>query len=150
MVNIHVIETFHLIIEWAALVIELLAVTVIVSAVVIVGMQRGTVRYLFQLGDKGGTENYKHQLGKSLLVGLELLVAADVIRTVALEPTVNNVAVLGLLVAVRTILSWSLSAEIDRRWSWQARTWSNINRPINEEESALGAVITSRTKEKEK
>jgi uncharacterized membrane protein len=150
MVNIHVIETFHLIIEWAALVIELLAVTVIVSAVVIVAVQRGTVRYIFQLGDKGGSESYKHQLGKSLLVGLELLVAADVIRTVALEPTVKDVAVLGLLVAVRTFLSWSLSAEIDRRWSWQARTWSNINRPINEEESALGTVTINRAKEKEK
>jgi uncharacterized membrane protein len=127
-----------------------LAVTVIVSAVVIVAVQRGTVRYIFQLGDKGGSESYKHQLGKSLLVGLELLVAADVIRTVALEPTVKDVAVLGLLVAVRTFLSWSLSAEIDRRWSWQARTWSNINRPINEEESALGTVTINRAKEKEK
>jgi uncharacterized membrane protein len=150
MVNIHVIETFHLIIEWSALVIELLAVIVIVSAVVIVAVQRGTVRYLFQLGDKGGSESYKHQLGKSLLVWLELLVAADVIRTVTLDPTVQNVAVLGLLVAVRAFLSWSLSAEIDRRWSWQARTWSNIDRPLREEESALGAVMIHRTKEKEK
>ena len=54
-----------------------------------------------------------HQLGKTLLLGLELLVAGDVVRTVALEPTLNNVAVLGLLVVIRTFLSWSLAVEIE-------------------------------------
>ena len=65
-------------------------------------------------------ESYKHQLGKTLLLGLEFLVAADVVRTVALEPTLTNVAVLGLLVVIRTFLSWSLKrmaaqAEADRK-----------------------------------
>lgn len=63
----------------------------------------------------------KHQLGKTLLLGLELLVAADVVRTVALEPTLDNVATLGLLVFIRTFLSWSLTIEIEGRWPWQAR-----------------------------
>jgi uncharacterized membrane protein len=57
-----------------------------------------------------------------LLLGLELLVAADVVRTVALEPTLNNVAILGLLVVVRTFLSWSMSVEVEGRWPWQRRT----------------------------
>ena len=114
-------ETIHNVIEWAALGIELLAVAVIVGAVIIIAIRRGTVRYLFHLGERGAFESYKHQLGKGLLLGLELLVAADVVRTVALEPTLNNVAVLGLLVLVRTFLSWSMAVEIEGRWPWQTK-----------------------------
>jgi len=109
-------------IEWAAVGIELLAVAVIVSAVIIIGIRRGTVRYLFRFGEPGAYESYKSQLGKALLLGLELLVAADVVRTVALEPTLKNVAILGLLVVVRTFLSWSMSVEIEGHWPWQRRT----------------------------
>lgn len=56
--------------------------------------------------------------GKSILLGLEVLVAGDIIRTVALEPTLGNLAVLGLLVVIRTFLAWSLEVEIDGRWPW--------------------------------
>jgi len=56
------------------------------------------------------------QLGSALLLGLEFLVAADIIRTVALETTTQNVIILGLLVIVRTFLSWSLVVEIEGRW----------------------------------
>lgn len=93
----HLIETFHLIVEWAALGLEVLAVAIIVAGVAILVVQRGTVPYLFRLGERGAYESYKHQLGKVLLLGMELLVAADVVRTVALEPTMRNVGVLGLL-----------------------------------------------------
>ena len=107
--------------EWAALLIEVLGAGIIVAGVIKVAITRGTVRYLFKLGEPGAYENYKHQLGKTLLLGLEFLVAADVVRTVALEPTLTNVAVLGLLVLIRTFLSWSLTVEIDGRWPWQTR-----------------------------
>ncbi len=110
------------IIEWAALIIEILGALVIVAGVFKVAITRGTLRYLFQLHRPGAYESYKHQLGKTLLLGLEFLVAGDVVRTVALEPTLNNVGVLGLLVLVRTFLSWSLAVEIERRWPWQPRT----------------------------
>lgn len=116
------IETIHHLIEWAALGIEILAAAVIVAAVVIMAVTRGTVRYLFKLGHQGAYESYKYQLGKALLLGLELLVAADVVRTVAFEATLENVAVLGLLVAVRTFLSWSMLVEIEGRWPWQGKT----------------------------
>jgi uncharacterized membrane protein len=53
------------------------------------------------------------------LLGLEILVAADIIRTVALEATLQSVVVLGLLVLVRTFLSWALVVEIEGRWPWQ-------------------------------
>jgi uncharacterized membrane protein len=59
-------------------------------------------------------------LGRAILVGLELLVAADIIRTVAVDPTFQSVGVLGLIVAVRTFLSWSLEVEVNGRWPWQA------------------------------
>jgi uncharacterized membrane protein len=117
-------ETIHLLIEWAAIGIEMLAVATIVAAVAFTAITRGTVRYLFKLDEQGAYESYKHQLGKGLLLGLELLVAADVIRTVALEPTLNNVAILGLLVVVRTFLSWSMMVEIEGRWPWQGKTES--------------------------
>jgi uncharacterized membrane protein len=101
---------------------ELLAVAVIVVAVLVLAVKRGTVRYIFQVHAPGEYESYKHQLGIALLLGLELLVAADVVRTVALEPSWNNVAVLGLLVLIRTFLSWSLTVEIQGRWPWHTRS----------------------------
>jgi uncharacterized membrane protein len=58
-------------------------------------------------------------LGRAILVGLELLVAADIIRTVAIEPTFQSVGVLGLIVLVRTFLSWSLEVEINGQWPWR-------------------------------
>jgi uncharacterized membrane protein len=59
-------------------------------------------------------------LGRAILVGLELLVAADIIRTIAIDPTFQSVGVLGLIVVVRTFLSWSLEVEVNGRWPWQA------------------------------
>jgi uncharacterized membrane protein len=116
-----VVGIIRSIIEWAALVIEILGATVIIAGVLKVVITRGTVRYLMQLGKPGAYESYKHQLGKTLLLGLEFLVAGDVVRTVALEPTLTNVGVLGLLVLIRTFLSWSLTVEIEGRWPWQGR-----------------------------
>ena len=54
-----------------------------------------------------------------LLLGLEILVAADIIRTVALEATLSSAIVLGILVLIRTFLSWALVVEIEGRWPWQ-------------------------------
>jgi uncharacterized membrane protein len=110
------------VIEWAALAIEILGALVIVAGVLKVAITRGTIRYLFHLDQPGAFERYKHQMGRSLLLGLEFLVAGDVVRTVALEPTLINVAVLGLLVLVRTFLSWSLAVEIEGHWPWQGRS----------------------------
>ena len=85
--------------------------------------------------ERGGAyESYKHQLGKALLLGLELLVAADVVRTVALEPTVNNLVVLALLVFVRTFLSWAMSVEIEGRWPWQGRALSEVEVQVSKAE----------------
>ncbi|GAA6527454.1 DUF1622 domain-containing protein [Intrasporangium sp. DVR] len=65
--------------------------------------------------------SYRQHLGRSILLGLELLVAADIIRTVAVTPTFASVGVLAVIVAIRTFLSFSLELEITGRWPWQKR-----------------------------
>ena len=111
-------------IEAAALATEVLAIVIIV-----LGIVGSTIRYVYlRFGSKTNEdvryENYRHSLGRSLLLGLEILVAADVVRTVALEATVESVVVLGLLVLIRTFLSWSLTVEIEGHWPWQRKRGS--------------------------
>jgi uncharacterized membrane protein len=62
---------------------------------------------------------FRRRLGRSILLGLELLVAADIIRTVAITPTLESVGVLAAIVLIRTFLSFSLELEITGRWPWQ-------------------------------
>lgn len=62
---------------------------------------------------------YRRHIGRSILLGLEFLVAADIIRTVAIEPTFPSVGVLAAIVLIRTFLSFSLELEITGRWPWQ-------------------------------
>ena len=109
------------ILEWievAALAIEILAVAIIVVSIVY-----AMARYLVQAAARQKIEHryrrLKVRLGRALLLGLEILVAADIVRTVALEATLQSVAVLGLLVLIRTFLSWALVVEIEGRWPWQ-------------------------------
>ncbi|MET1044189.1 MAG: DUF1622 domain-containing protein [Microbacteriaceae bacterium] len=65
---------------------------------------------------------FRRVLGRAILLGLEFLVAADIIRTVAVTPTLQSVAVLGGIVLIRTFLSWVLQLEISGRWPWQKPT----------------------------
>jgi len=64
---------------------------------------------------------FRSNLGQSILLGLEFLVAADIINTVGVEPTLSSLAVLAGIVAIRTFLSFSLEVEIEGRWPWQRR-----------------------------
>jgi len=66
-------------------------------------------------------ENYREHLSRGILLGLELLVAADIIRTLVVEPSFRSVGVLGLIVVVRTFLSFTLEVEVTGRWPWQPR-----------------------------
>jgi uncharacterized membrane protein len=108
-------------IEIAALAIEILAVVIIVVAI-FYSTSRFLVQAMARRELRERYEELKISLGRSLLLGLEILVAADVVRTVALEATLQSVAVLGLLVLIRTFLSWALVVEIEGRWPWQARS----------------------------
>jgi uncharacterized membrane protein len=107
-------------IEYAALVIEILAVVIIVGAI-LYAMGHYIVRAAIHPEREELYKQLKVRLGKALLLGLEVLVAADIVRTVALEATLQSVAVLGLLVLIRTFLSWALVVEIEERWPWQPR-----------------------------
>jgi len=111
----------HRILAWidaAALAIEILAVVIIVMAIFV-----SVGHYLFQAVLHPEVEERYRQLrlrlGRTLLLGLEILVAADIVRTVALEATLESVLALALLVLVRTFLSWALVVEIEGRWPWQ-------------------------------
>ena len=103
-------------IEWVSVSVEVLAVFVMVVFILI-----GTLRWLASPRDaiSTGYSRYRVVVGKALLVGLELLVAADILRTVALEPTLPSLLSLGLLVLVRTFLGWTLTVEVEGRWPWQ-------------------------------
>lgn len=61
----------------------------------------------------------RHDVGKGILLGLEFLVAADIVRTVAVTPTLDGVLVLGLIVLIRTFLSIALQVELEGRWPWK-------------------------------
>jgi hypothetical protein len=69
------------------------------------------------------------RIGRSLLLGLEVLVAADIVKTIALELTLTSLGVLAGLVLVRTFLSWTLVLEIEGRWPWQ-REAPHANGPM--------------------
>ncbi|MDR7385111.1 DUF1622 domain-containing protein [Promicromonospora iranensis] len=88
---------------------------------VVLGAVVATVFAVTRLARRQGEVygRYRRFLGRSILLGLELLVAADIIRTVAVAPTLESVGVLAGIVLIRTFLSWSLELEITGRWPWQ-------------------------------
>jgi uncharacterized membrane protein len=114
-------ESGSTILEWidiAALAIEILAVVIIVVAI-FYAVGRYLLHTVVRPEEGNHYQGLKVSLGKALLLGLEILVAADIVRTVALEATLQSVLVLGLLVLIRTFLSWALVVEIEGRWPWQ-------------------------------
>jgi uncharacterized membrane protein len=94
------------------------------TAIIVIGVVVASGRYLLQLA-RGQQEDafrrYRSGLGRAILLGLEVLVAADIVNTVAIEPTLHSLAILAGIVAIRTFLSFSLEVEIEGRWPWQAR-----------------------------
>jgi uncharacterized membrane protein len=115
------VESVREVIEWVALSIEMLAVVVIVGAIVVATTPSGMLRTRSRLERGDAFSAYKQRMGRGLLLGLELLLAADIIGTVALAPTLQSLGTLGLLALIRSFLSWSLDVEIDGCWPWQAR-----------------------------
>ena len=107
---------FYEIVETVGKVIDGIGVAIIaIGLVVAAGVAIGRL-----LRKSGGTyQLLRGQLGRAILLGLEFLVAADIIRTVAVTPTTESVLVLAGIVAIRTFLSFSLELEITGRWPWQ-------------------------------
>ncbi|CRK52848.1 conserved membrane hypothetical protein [Rhodococcus sp. RD6.2] len=100
------------------------AVDIVGVAVIVVGAAVASWIALSTIRSRPGASvytPYRRNLGRSILLGLEFLVAADIIKTVAVTPTFESVGVLALIVLIRTFLSWSLQLEISGRWPWQER-----------------------------
>jgi uncharacterized membrane protein len=110
-------------VELAAKVIDAVGVTVIVGGIALATtlIARSGAAWDQRFRD------YRRGVGRSILLGLEFLVAADIIRTVAVSPTFYGVGVLGIIVLIRTFLSFTLELEIDGRWPWQRQTAGRAN-----------------------
>jgi uncharacterized membrane protein len=106
-------------------VVELVGVLLI-----LVGATAATARFLTRWASTGletAYREYRQHLGRAILLGLEFLVAGDIINTVAVDPTFRSVGVLAGIVVIRTFLSFSLEVEIEGRWPW-ARSKGSIGR----------------------
>lgn len=103
-------------VEWIALVLEITGV-----AVVALAFLYAMLRAVGHIGKKrpDAFERLKTYIGRTLQLTLEFLVAADIIRTITVKPTLEGILALGLLILVRTVLSWSITVEIEGCWPWQ-------------------------------
>lgn len=100
------------------------AISLFAVAVILVGFALAAGRYARRWSEHSRPENFsrfKVDLGHALTLGLELLVLADVIETITVEPTFRSLAVLAAIVVVRTIVSWTLFLETEGRWPWQEK-----------------------------
>ena len=96
--------------------------------------------------NKSVYRSYRQLLGRSILLGLELLVAADIIRTVAITPTFESVGVLAIIVLIRTFLSFSLELEITGKWPWQKEDLSEDGTPSRRQKPESEALHHDRFK----
>jgi uncharacterized membrane protein len=106
-------------------VIEAIGTTI--DAIGVAVIAGGAVLAVFMTLGKGRQEEgaydfFRRRLGRAILLGLEFLVAADIIRTVAVTPTWQSVVVLAGIVLIRTFLSFSLQLEMTGAWPWQQRS----------------------------
>ena len=111
------IEEIRHLLEIGAAIIEGLA-----AAVIIIGFIATLYWYFSKWTTEdreAGFHQLRGQLGRALLVALEMLVVADVIDTIVTEVTVRSLSVLALLVVLRTVLSWSLALQVEGKWPWQ-------------------------------
>lgn len=111
-------ELLDVAVDWTATGLEIAGV-----AIIVVGVAAATFSFLHgglsTSGWPAAFNRYRANLGRGILLGLELLVAADIIATVVVRPSIESVAVLGLIVLIRTFLSISLEVEIEGRWPWR-------------------------------
>lgn len=87
--------------------------------IILAGIVWSTLLFAQQRNVERFYDQYKIRIGRSLLLGLEVLVAADIVKTIAIELTYTSLGLLAGLVVVRTFLSWTLVLEIECRWPWQ-------------------------------
>ena len=104
-------------VHWTTLAIEIVGILIILG-----GAIWAMARFALGLDKVEGRDRVsclRSNLGRAILLGLEFLVAADIVHTVAIEPTLDSLAVLAGIVLIRTFLSFSLEIELEGRWPWQ-------------------------------
>lgn len=113
----HVMEPlFGLLMSWTTVLLELMGVLVIVIGILI-----ATLAFIKMRKDKRSNlfDDYRRRMGRAILLGLEFLVAADIVNTVTTNLTYNHLGILAILVLIRTFLSFTIELEVEGRWPWQ-------------------------------
>lgn len=105
--------------HWTASAIELLGVVVIACGVVVSTIWSFSEMRHGKFAD--AFRSYRANLGRGILLGLEFLIAADIIGMVAIVPSFERLGILAVIIVIRTFLSFSLQIEIEGRWPWQRR-----------------------------
>ena len=110
-------EHIEIYIDYIARIVESVGVLTMLIGIIV-----ALVRYIFKIkqSDKSAYVVLRQGIGKAILLGLEILIAADIIATVVTEPTLKSVSILGLIVLIRIVLSLSLQVELEGRFPWQA------------------------------
>jgi uncharacterized membrane protein len=110
--------SFDLLADVVATGIEMMGIGTIIVGIVIASLRFGWELFHECIFPES-YQRYRERLGQAILLGLEFLVAADIIGTVAVDPTFRNIGVLGAIVTIRTFLSFALEVEIHGRWPWE-------------------------------
>jgi uncharacterized membrane protein len=111
---------FNVLLHWTTRSIEVAGIAAIVLGILL-ATGRFALRHVLDSQREMTFQSYRGDVGRSILLGLEFLVAADIINTVAIDPTMESLAVLAGIVLIRTFLSVALEVEIEGRFPWQAR-----------------------------
>ena len=118
-----VIQALQLITRW----LEIVGATALILGFVV-----ATVKCIGQgirVGKKPAVAEYRQALGRTVLIGLEVLVAATIIKTITLEPTFEGISFLAIMVAIRTALGWTMVLEMYGRWPWQRPHRAAMSQP---------------------
>jgi uncharacterized membrane protein len=99
------------------------AIEIVSAGALVLGFVVVTGLWVVERHRKGpvlAVERYRQSLGRVILIGLELLVAATIVKTITLEPTLEGMGRLAVMVAIRTILGWTTVLEVSGRWPWES------------------------------
>lgn len=133
-------STFREVMEWVGLAFDATGVLVIAGGVLIAA---GRFAADASATKAIGVRRFRQDFGGAIVLGLEFLVAGDIIRTVVVAPTLENVAVLAIIVLIRTVLSMALQVEIEGRWPWQRHEAD----PQGQAQSELSTAVDSEVAE---
>ena len=120
------------VVSWLLLLIQLLEI--VGASFLILGFVVATLMCLRNIRRQNLTTalaSYRQALGRAVLIGLEILVAATIIKTITIEPSFEGMGRLAVMVGIRTVLGWTTVLEIDGRWPWQRPRSSGVEPPAD-------------------